>query len=59
MWPPCDGSRTAAEAIESMRSLQDIETFHYLYVVDRHHILIGVVPIRYLLLAGPTNSLKS
>ncbi|MDA0241915.1 MAG: magnesium transporter [Chloroflexi bacterium] len=44
---------TAAEAIEYMRSLQDIETFHYLYVVDRHHILIGVVPIRYLLLAQP------
>lgn len=44
---------TAAEAIEYMRSLQDIETFHYLYVVDRHHALIGVVPIRYLLLAQP------
>ncbi len=44
---------TAAEAIEYLRSLEEVETFHYLYVVDRDQQLIGVVPIRYLLLAQP------
>jgi magnesium transporter len=44
---------TAAESIDYLRSLHEIETFHYLYVVDREHHLIGVVPIRYLLLAQP------
>jgi magnesium transporter len=44
---------TAAESIDYLRSLHEVETFHYLYVVDREHQLIGVVPIRYLLLAQP------
>ena len=44
---------TAAEAIEYLRSLEEIETLHYLYVVDRDGQLLGVVPIRYLLLAQP------
>ncbi len=44
---------TSAEAIEYLRSLEEIETLHYLYVVDRDQKLIGVVPIRYLLLAQP------
>lgn len=44
---------TAAEAIDYLRSIEDLETLHYLYVVDRNNQLIGVVPIRYLLLAKP------
>lgn len=44
---------TTTEAIEYLRSLEQVETLHYLYVVDRNHKLIGVVPIRRLLLAKP------
>ena len=49
---------TAAESIDYLRSLHDIETFHYLYVVDREEHLIGVVPIRYLLLAQPDQRIE-
>ncbi|MGW8180586.1 MAG: magnesium transporter, partial [bacterium] len=47
---------TVSEAIEYLRSLvltDETETVHYLYVVDRDERLIGVVPIRKLLLAQP------
>jgi magnesium transporter len=45
---------TAAEAIEYLHSLEEDDqtaALHYLYVVDRNDKLLGVVPIRSLLLA--------
>ncbi|MEM7799327.1 MAG: magnesium transporter, partial [Chloroflexota bacterium] len=42
---------TIDEAFDYLRSLDEVETVHYLYVVDRNEVLIGVVPIRNLLLA--------
>ncbi|MEM8857376.1 MAG: magnesium transporter [Chloroflexota bacterium] len=42
---------TVAYALEYLRSLEEIETVHYLYVIDRNRKLIGVVPIRNLLLS--------
>jgi magnesium transporter len=53
---------TAAEAIQYLRSLvltDEAETVHYLYVVDREQRLIGVVPIRQLLLAQPEVTIES
>lgn len=45
---------TVAEAIHYLRSLveqDEAETIHYLYAVDHEHRLVGVVPVRALLLA--------
>jgi len=42
---------SVAHALEYLRSLEEIETIHYLYVVDRDEHLIGVVPIRNLILS--------
>lgn len=42
---------TVSEALEYLRSLDEIETVHYLYVVDGNGQLIGVVPVRNLLLS--------
>jgi magnesium transporter len=53
---------TAGEAIAYLRSLMltdEAETVHYLYVVDRDERLIGVVPIRQLLLAQPEVTIDS
>lgn len=53
---------TVSQAIEYLHSLRDreeAETLHYLYVVDRQYRLIGVVPIRVLLLAGPNATIES
>ncbi|MDX1688710.1 MAG: magnesium transporter [Candidatus Promineifilaceae bacterium] len=50
---------TVAEALEYLRSLEEAETLHYLYVVDRHTHLIGVVPIRNLILARPEATIES
>ncbi|VAW41002.1 Mg/Co/Ni transporter MgtE, CBS domain-containing, partial [hydrothermal vent metagenome] len=36
---------TVSETFDYLRSLQDAETLHYLYVVDRANKLIGVVPL--------------
>lgn len=44
---------TAAEALEYLRSLDDEVELHYLYVVDQNDILIGIVPLRRLMLAKP------
>lgn len=45
---------TVDETLQYLRSLKDAETLHYLYVVDRNDKLIGVVPLRRLILAQPT-----
>lgn len=50
---------TAAEAIDYLRSLEEAETLHYLYVVDRDNHLIGVVPIRSLIVAKPEATIDS
>ena len=50
---------TVAEALEYLRSLEEAETLHYLYVVDRHQHLIGVVPIRNLIVARPEATIES
>lgn len=48
---------TAAEAIDYLRNLHEEETLHYLYVVDRQNVLIGIVPLRALMLAQPTETI--
>ncbi len=53
---------TVAEALEYLRSLAEIEeaeTVHYLYVIDKDSHLIGVVPIRALLQATPAMTIQS
>lgn len=41
---------TAGETIDFLRTIDDAETLHYLYVVDREEKLIGVVPLRKLVI---------
>ena len=50
---------TIAEALDYLRSLTDAETLHYLYVVDRENHLLGVVPLRSLLMARPQSRVES
>jgi magnesium transporter len=53
---------TTSEALTYLRSLtisDETETVHYLYVVDRQNHLIGVVPIRILLLAPPDATVEA
>lgn len=42
---------TVSQAFDYLRALKDTETLHYLYVVDVVGRLIGIVPIRMLILA--------
>lgn len=42
---------TVAETLDYLRSLEDAETLQYLYVVDRDDRLLGVVPLRVLVLS--------
>jgi len=44
---------TVSQAYDYLRSLDQIETVHYLYVIDKDGKLLGVIPIRFLLLAKP------
>lgn len=50
---------TVSETFDYLRSLEDAETLHYLYVVDRDNKLIGVVPLRTLVLSQPTATIES
>ncbi|MCB8924955.1 MAG: magnesium transporter [Ardenticatenaceae bacterium] len=50
---------TVNETFEYLRSLEDAETLHYLYVVDRDNKLIGVVPLRTLILSQPNATIES
>ena len=45
---------TVDETLTYMRSLEDAETLHYLYVVDANDKLLGVTPLRNLLMAQPS-----
>ncbi len=49
---------TAQGAIDKIRERGELETFFYLYVVDEAEKLIGVVPIRNLVVAPPDRPLK-
>ena len=48
---------TAQGAIDKIRERGELETFFYLYVVDEADKLIGVVPIRNLVIAPPDRTL--
>ncbi len=50
---------TAAETFDHLRALDDAETLNYLYVVDREDKLIGVTPLRNLILAQPDQTIES
>lgn len=50
---------TVSETFDYLRSLKDAETLHYLYVVDRDNKLIGVVPLRTLVLSQPDQTIES
>jgi magnesium transporter len=49
---------TVAHTFEVLRSLEEPETLQYLYVIDRHDKLIGVVPLRALILAQPSQTIE-
>ncbi len=48
---------TVDQTLEYMRSLEDAETLHYLYVVDDDDQLLGVTPLRNLLMAQPETTI--
>ncbi len=50
---------TVGETFDYLRSLEDAETLHYLYVVDRGNRLIGLVPLRKLIMAQPEATIES
>lgn len=50
---------TVSETFDYLRSLEDAETLHYLYVVDRVNRLIGVVPLRSLIMAQPEATIEA
>ncbi len=50
---------SVSETLDYLRSLEDTETFHYLYVVDRNNCLIGVVPLRVLILSKADATIES
>jgi magnesium transporter len=50
---------STSQALDYLRSLTEAETLHYLYVVDRENHLLGVVPLRNLLMAQPDASIGS
>jgi magnesium transporter len=49
---------TVAQAFDYLRNLEDAETLHYLYVVDRYGKLIGVAPLRALILSQPDSTIE-
>jgi magnesium transporter len=50
---------TVDETFNYLRSLEEAETLHYLYVVDRNDRLIGVTPLRKLILAPRQATVES
>lgn len=49
---------TAQGAIDRIRERGELESFFYLYVVDKDGKLVGVVPIRNLVIAPPARELR-
>jgi magnesium transporter len=50
---------TIAQTLDFLRNLDDAEQLLYLYVIDRHDRLIGVVPLRQLIKAKPDQLVES
>ncbi len=50
---------SVTETFDFLRSLEDAETLHYLYVVDRDDKLLGVLPLRELIMASPDATIDS
>ncbi len=50
---------TVNETLDYLRSLEEPEMLHYLYVVDRDDRLVGVVPLRALIVAPPDATIGS
>ncbi len=50
---------TVDETFQHLRSLDEDESLHYLYVVDREDKLLGVVPLRRLITAQPDATLET
>jgi magnesium transporter len=50
---------TVEETFDYLHSLPSAETLHYLYVVDRDDRLIGVTPLRKLVLSSPRATVES
>lgn len=48
---------TVSQTLDYLRSLTEAETLQYLYVVDRLDRLIGVVPLRNLIMAQPETTI--
>lgn len=51
-------STTAQGAIDRIRERGELETFFYLYIVDEAGKLVGVVPLRNLVIAPPDRTLS-
>ncbi|MCH7613051.1 MAG: magnesium transporter, partial [Candidatus Marinimicrobia bacterium] len=49
---------TAKEAVEALQNSQDIEMVFYLYVVDEHGHLVGVISLRHLVTHAPATRLR-
>jgi len=50
---------TVSGTFDFLRSLEDTETLHYLYVVDAIGRLIGILPIRDLIMAQPEQTIET
>jgi magnesium transporter len=55
----CPPNTTAQGAIDKIRERGELETFFYLYVVDEAGKLVGVVPLRNLVVAPPNRTLRA
>ena len=53
-----DENTTVAEAIQRLQDAGDLEMVFYIYVVDEHKHLVGVLSLRQLLLKRPETLLK-
>ncbi len=51
-------TRSVAEVLEELRRASKVETVFYLYVIDAHHRLVGVVSLRQLVMAEPQTVLR-
>jgi magnesium transporter len=49
---------TVQQAIDALQQAKDVEMVFYLYVVDRHNHLVGVLSLRQLLMVSPSKILK-
>lgn len=50
---------TVDQALTYLRSLQEVESLHYLYVVDQDDTLIGITPLRQLMLSQPHHTIDT